>query len=141
MATDCAQTEILERSDTIEELTQYFEETAQELEQYEEWYESYEQQVAFTEANSFGSFNRQKLRLRNLFSHKLLLLLRSAVDRLSPLSTYLPPLLLFRRMQSRLLTCFALPSERSARVDGLADTEAPVRPAHAFAESLAFLRS
>ena len=30
---------------------QYLENTAQELEQYEEWYESYEQQAAFTETN------------------------------------------------------------------------------------------
>ena len=34
-----------------------------------------------------------------------------------------------------------LPSEPSARVDGLADIEAPVRPARTFAEALSFLRS
>ena len=34
-----------------------------------------------------------------------------------------------------------LPSEPSARVDGLADIEAPVRPARTFAEVLSFLRS
>ena len=38
---------------------QYLEETAQELEQYKEWYESYEQQVACTETNLLGSFNRE----------------------------------------------------------------------------------
>ena len=34
-----------------------------------------------------------------------------------------------------------LPSEPSARVDGLTDIEAPVRPARSFAEALSFLRS
>ena len=34
-----------------------------------------------------------------------------------------------------------LPSEPSARVDGLADIEAPVRPSRTFAEALSFLRS
>ena len=34
-----------------------------------------------------------------------------------------------------------LPSEPSARVDGLTDIEAPVRPARTFAEALSFLRS
>ena len=34
-----------------------------------------------------------------------------------------------------------LPSEPSARVDGLADIEAPVRPSRTFAEALSFLGS
>ena len=49
MVTQGAQEEILERNDTIEELTQYLEETAEEMVHYEEWCETYQQQLVFTE--------------------------------------------------------------------------------------------
>ena len=60
IVTEGAQEEILERNDTIEELTQYLEETAQEMEHYEEWCETYQQELAFTETNQlFQDFNRE----------------------------------------------------------------------------------
>ena len=56
-----AQEEILERNDTIEELTQCLEETALEMEHYEEWCETYQQELAFTETNQlFRDFNREE---------------------------------------------------------------------------------
>ena len=61
IVTEGAQEEILERNDTIKELTQYLEEIAQELEHYEEWCDSYHQQLAFTETNQlFQDFNRDE---------------------------------------------------------------------------------
>ena len=100
MVTEGAQEEILERNDTIEELTQYLEETAQEMEHYEEWCETYQQELAFTETNQLFQTSieemspRQRLRLRNLFSLLLLSHLQFALGPLSLLSTYHLPLYL-----------------------------------------------
>ena len=101
MVTEGAQEEILERNDTIKELTQYLEEIAQELEHYEKWRETYQHELAFTETNQLLSLTsteetsqRQRLRLRNLSSQLLLLRLQSALDHLSLLSTYHLPLYL-----------------------------------------------